>query len=219
MKFRIDFGSIPSSPALFSLIGKDATDLEEGSPVSQPATAQAFLYPVGCPQILGGNHEFCVDRRLAPMADKMSPEMPPSMMKLASRRNRFMEHGAVRSLLLVIGWLSVAGGVIGIFLPLVPTVPLLLLAVTCFARSSDRFHRWLLEHARLGPLVRDYLDGAGIPRRARLSAITMVWVSVAISAWFVPRPWVRILLLGIAVCITIYLLRLPERKLQDGGIP
>ncbi len=120
------------------------------------------------------------------------------------------EHGRiVRVFLIVIGWLSVVGGVLGIFLPLVPTVPLLLLAVACFARSSERFHRSLIEHNYLGPLVRDYLQGAGIPRRAKATTIGMLWVSISVSAFLVPTRWVQVLLLLIAAAITWYLFRLP----------
>ena len=116
-----------------------------------------------------------------------------------------------RMILIAIGWLSIVAGVIGLFLPLVPTVPLLLLAAACFARSSERFHRWLVEHDHLGPLVRDYLQGGGIPLRAKVTAIGMVWVSVPISAFFfVSILWVRVMLMVIATGITLYLLSLPS---------
>jgi uncharacterized membrane protein YbaN (DUF454 family) len=123
----------------------------------------------------------------------------------------------LRALLIGVGWLSVGVGVIGLFLPLVPTVPLLLLAAACFARSSERFHRWLVEHNHLGPLLRDYLQGAGIPLRAKLVAIGMVWVSVPTSAFiFVAVPWVRLLLLAIAAGITWYLVWLPTLPSRKG---
>lgn len=119
----------------------------------------------------------------------------------------------MKLLLSGIGWLAVVVGVIGLFLPLVPTVPLLLLAAACFARSSERFHSWLVEHRHLGPLIRDYLQGAGIPLRAKVAAIGTVWVSVPVSAFmFVPVVWVRVMLLLIAVGVTLYLLRLPTRR-------
>ena len=120
----------------------------------------------------------------------------------------------------VVRWCLLAGGVLctglavlGIFLPLLPTVPFLLLAAACFARSSERLHRWLLDHRHLGPMIRGYLDGSGIPRRAKATAIVLVWVTVPPSAILVvPLPWVRVLLFGIALAVTLYLLRLPTRQ-------
>src|SRR5512145_2044190 len=107
-------------------------------------------------------------------------------MKSRTRR-RLVQGKFFRWLLMAVGWLAVASGVAGIFLPLLPTVPLLLLAAACFARSSERFHTWLVEHDRLGPLIRDYLGGEGIPLRAKMVAIGMIWVSVPVSAFlFVP---------------------------------
>ncbi|MBE0599404.1 MAG: YbaN family protein [Desulfuromonadales bacterium] len=118
----------------------------------------------------------------------------------------------LRAVLFTIGLLSTALGLLGIFLPLLPTVPFLLLAAACFARSSEHVHRWLLGHRRLGPLLRDYQDGAGIPLRAKVMAISLIWVSIPLSAWtVVPLAWVRIGLLLLAVGVTLYLLRLPTR--------
>ena len=114
--------------------------------------------------------------------------------------------------MIVVGFCATALAVLGIFLPLLPTVPLLLLAAACFARSSERFYRWLLEHRHLGPMVRDYLDGRGIPLRAKVTAIGMIWVTIPISAFFVPIPWVRVLLIAIGLGVTVYLIRLPLRE-------
>ena len=116
-------------------------------------------------------------------------------------------------LLTVAGWLCTVLGVAGIFLPLLPTVPFLLLAAACFARSSERWYRWLLDHPRLGPLVTDYLGGDGIPLRAKVAAIATIWLSISLSLFLVKPPsWVRILLLIIAGGVTVYLLRLPNRR-------
>ena len=124
--------------------------------------------------------------------------------------NKHVTNTFLRWLLIACGWIAVAGGVVGIFLPLVPTVPLLLLAAACFARSSERFHRWLVEHNRLGPLVRGYLSGAGIPVRAKRVAIGMIWVSFPLSIFlFAQQFWLKALLAAIAVGITLYLHFLP----------
>ena len=122
--------------------------------------------------------------------------------------NRFL-----RGILITIGLLCTGLGVIGIVVPLLPTTPLLLLAAACFARSSERFHCWLLEHNRLGPLIRGYLDGSGIPLRAKQSAITLVWLTLPPSALLlVPPVWAKTLLLLLAGAITWYLWRLPTRQ-------
>jgi uncharacterized membrane protein YbaN (DUF454 family) len=131
----------------------------------------------------------------------------------------------LRWVLICCGWSCIAAGVLGIFVPLLPTVPFLLLAAACFARSSDRFHSWLLEHSHLGPLVRDYLHSGGIPLRARRVAIGMVWVSFPVSViLFAQAVWLKIVLLSIASGITLYLMQLPTvpqaetyRKTDENG--
>lgn len=116
----------------------------------------------------------------------------------------------LRLLLAGTGFIAIGLGVIGIFLPLLPTVPLLLLAAACFARSSERFHNWLLDHPRLGPMVKSYMNGQGIPLRSKIIAIAMIWVSIPLSVLlFIPLFWVDVFLIAIGLCVTIYLLRLP----------
>lgn len=124
--------------------------------------------------------------------------------------NKQVKNTFLRWILISCGWIAVAGGVVGVFLPLVPTVPFLLLAVACFSKSSERFHSWLVEHNNLGPLLRDYLRGAGIPLRAKTIAIGMVWVSFpATTILFARDFWLKTLLITVAVGVTLYLLYLP----------
>lgn len=113
----------------------------------------------------------------------------------------------IRTLLLAIGWLSVTLGIIGIFLPVLPTTPFLLLAAACFARSSRRFYLWLVDHPRLGPWVRDYLDGHGIPLKAKVYSIALMWSSIGLSCYLVPAPPARIFMLCSGTLVTLYLLR------------
>lgn len=121
---------------------------------------------------------------------------------------------AVRYVLLVVGWLAVALGVIGIFLPVLPTTPFLLLAAACFVRSSRRFYLWLVNHRHLGPWIRDYLEGNGIPLKGKVYAIGLMWVSIAFSCYLVPLPWARGFMLTSAVLVTVYILR---QKTLDRG--
>ena len=115
-----------------------------------------------------------------------------------------------RWLLTAAGLVSTALGVAGIFLPLLPTVPMLLLAAACFARGSERFHGWLLGHPRLGPMISGYLEGQGIPLRAKITAIALIWISIPVSVlFFIPLLWVRVFLVAVGMCVSIYLLRLP----------
>lgn len=90
----------------------------------------------------------------------------------------------LRWALLLAGLLAVALGVIGILLPVLPTVPFLLLALACFARSSERFYTWLLDHAHFGPIIRPYLDGRGMARASKVKAIILLWASIAVSVLF-----------------------------------
>jgi uncharacterized membrane protein YbaN (DUF454 family) len=117
-------------------------------------------------------------------------------------RSRF-----VRYLLQGIGWLSVALGVIGIFLPVLPTTPFLLLAAACFARSSPRFYHWLVDHPRLGPWMGGYLNGEGIPLKGKVYAIGLMWISIGVSCWLVPMVWARGVMGVSAVLVTVYIVR------------
>nr|MBF0683972.1 YbaN family protein [Pseudomonas sp.] len=133
---------------------------------------------------------------------------------MAHRDTRQYRNPLVRSALLVIGWLAVLLGVIGIFLPVLPTTPFLLLAAACFVRSSRRFYDWLVMHPRLGPWFRDYLEGNGIPLKAKIYAIATMWLSIGVSCWLVPFIWARAGMLVSATLVTLYILRqrtLPAR--------
>ena len=113
-------------------------------------------------------------------------------------------------LLIIAGSLSLLLGVVGVFLPLLPTVPLVLLAAYCFARSSERLHNWLLSHRHFGSIIRNFESDKGIPRRIKVRAITMVWIGMGISSLIVGRLILVALLIIIGLTGSIYLWRLPE---------
>ena len=97
------------------------------------------------------------------------------------------------------GVISLALGVLGIFLPLLPTTPFLLLAAACFMRSSQRFYDWLVSHPRLGPWIGDYLEGNGIPLKGKLYTVGLMWISIGFSCYLVPHLWARVFMLASAV--------------------
>ncbi len=114
--------------------------------------------------------------------------------------------------LLVIGWLCVGLGAVGIVVPGVPTTTFLIVAAWCFFRSSERAHRWLLGHRVLGPYVNDFLSGKGMPRRAKVVALTMMWVSCTASAWlFIPNVFGKVAVMSCAVIGTGLVARVPTR--------
>ena len=115
-----------------------------------------------------------------------------------------------RYLLIAAGITSLSLGVLGAFLPLLPTVPLVLLAGYCFARSSPRLHNWLLTHTTFGRIIRNFEAGEGVPKKVKIRAILIIWLSMAVSCWFVGRMDLCIMLAIIGLTVSVYLYRLPE---------
>ncbi|MGB7389584.1 YbaN family protein [Marinomonas sp.] len=116
-----------------------------------------------------------------------------------------------RIFFIILGWFSLITGIIGIFLPLLPTTPLVLLAAWCFSKSSERFHTWLIEHKYFGPILRDWQSSDGIPKRTRNRAILFMWLGMTISIIIVGRFWATLCLIIIGLAVSIYLLRMPTR--------
>ena len=114
-----------------------------------------------------------------------------------------------RIILIIIGWLSVALGTLGVFLPLPPTTPFILLAAWCFARSSPRFHHWLLYRSWFGGYLRHWQQYRAMPPGAKPRAVMMILLTFAISLWLVNLTWVRILLLIVLACLLIFMWRIP----------
>jgi len=113
-----------------------------------------------------------------------------------------------KTFLIAAGCISLSLGVIGIFVPILPTRPFLLLASACFMRSSERLHNWLIYHRIFGNYIRYYQRFRAISLRAKVLAITVLWVSIGYSAFFtVHTVWIRFLLLIIAIAVTIHISR------------
>ena len=118
------------------------------------------------------------------------------------RKNRW-----TRPVLIIAGSFFLGLGIIGIFLPLLPTTPFILLAVSCYARSSKRLHDWLLNNRWIGSYAKNYREGKGIPYKAKVVSISILWVVIGYSVFFVVHILlIKILLIFIAAGVTLHIL-------------
>jgi hypothetical protein len=116
--------------------------------------------------------------------------------------------GPLRLLLLVAGWLALVLGFVGVFLPLLPTTPFLLLAAACFVRSSPRLHARMLAHPRLGPFLEQWRRERSIPRAAKLRAYVLVVACFTLSIVLSEALAVRVALGGLGLGLLVFLARL-----------
>ena len=101
-----------------------------------------------------------------------------------SNRNQMVKSTVLRYLLLVIGFIFVAVGFIGVLVPGLPTTVFMIMAAWCFAKSSPRFERWVLQLPGIGKFVQDHRSGLGMPRKSKIIAITMMSLAVVLSIIF-----------------------------------
>jgi len=116
-----------------------------------------------------------------------------------------------RRVLMVCGCLLVAVGAVGIVLPLLPTTPFLLLAAICFSTSSQRAYHFLLRSRHFGPYIEHYRTGRGVSVAAKVRAIVFLWAVLIISAVFIAKLWVILVLAVVGIGVTIHLLMLKTR--------
>ncbi|MCF8178124.1 MAG: YbaN family protein [Sulfuritalea sp.] len=118
----------------------------------------------------------------------------------------------VRMLLWTIGSLALVLGVIGIFLPGLPTTPFVLLAAACYARASEPFYRWLTGNPTFGPLIVEWRTHHSIPFRIKIVAITLMCLTISLSIWtFSGLPWIQVLLASVGIATSFWLWRIPSR--------
>jgi uncharacterized membrane protein YbaN (DUF454 family) len=116
----------------------------------------------------------------------------------------------MRGAYIIAGTIALIIGAIGVFLPVIPTTPLVLLAAACYYRGSDRLHAWILSSRWFGETIKNYQEGRGLTRDTKLRAVSMMWVMILISAWFfVSSLFVRVAMICVAIGVTVYLVRLP----------
>jgi len=121
-----------------------------------------------------------------------------------------------RKLLIGAGTLSTGLGIIGVFIPILPTTPFLLLAAACYMRSSERFYQWLINNRIFGAYVRNYIEGRGMPIRMKILTILLLWLTIGLSITFgVQNIVIRIVLICIAIGVTAHIALIKKRKVED----
>lgn len=109
--------------------------------------------------------------------------------------------------LTILGTISLGLGILGIFLPLLPTTPLLLLSAALFLRSNRRLYDWLINHPRLGPYITNFLKHKAIPLRVKIVSVTTVWLTLLYCAFTIAGHWVlSLLFILLAAGISIHIL-------------
>ncbi len=109
--------------------------------------------------------------------------------------------------LVLCGTLSLALGVVGIFFPLLPTTPFLLLSASCYFAGSKRLYDWLTEHKYFGTYIRNFRERHAIPLKVKVVSVTLVWVTLLYCTFFTTEEtWLRILFMVIAVGVSWHIL-------------
>ena len=106
-----------------------------------------------------------------------------------------------------LGTVSLVLGIMGIFLPVLPTTPFLLLSAAMYMRSSQRLYEWLMSHKHLGAYIRNFREHKALPLRVKTVSVTMVWITLLYCAIFVAEEWwMRAMFITIAIGVTIHIL-------------
>ncbi len=140
---------------------------------------------------------------------------------MLASRPRGKEKPIVRYLIIALGLVSVGMGVLGIFLPILPTTPFFLLAAYLFLRSSPRLYRWLLTHRIFGNYIRNYIQHRAISAGVKIFTLILLWATILLSAYLITGLlWVQVLLIGVAVGVTTHILSLRTMRgdrINSGG--
>ncbi|NQT59217.1 MAG: YbaN family protein [Bacteroidetes bacterium] len=140
-------------------------------------------------------------------------EVKDDQILIKSNKEKRVSGKFLRGLLIISGTLSVVIGLIGVFLPVLPTTPFLLLAAVCYAKSSSSFYNWLLNNQLFGKYIKDYREKSGIPLKVKVFALSFLWITILLSAFvIVQNVYISILLILIAIGVTIHLLAIHTLK-------
>ena len=130
-----------------------------------------------------------------------------------SRQSDKTSNQLLKWILITTGTIFVGIGIIGIFIPILPTTPFLLLAAACYARSSKRFYDWLINNKLIGIYIKNYREGKGVPLKVKVFTIFLLWITILFSVFFILLiTWIKIILIIIAIGVTIHILTIKTYK-------
>ncbi len=124
-------------------------------------------------------------------------------------------HSIKKYLLILLGSISLALGVTGVFIPVLPTTPFLLLASFCYLRSSKRMYTWMINHRIFGSYIYSYLTFKAIPKKTKIGTIIFLWSTLGISILMMTSLHIRLFLIAVGAGVTIHLLTLKTLSLKD----
>lgn len=127
--------------------------------------------------------------------------------------NRLKLHKSLllRRVFIALGFVALLLGLLGVFLPILPTTPFILLAAFCFGKGSARFHQWLLNHHLTGPLIRDWYEHQSLRPRVKYWAYLLIVFSFSISVMVIQAVWLKLALAGLGLLFLMVLWRIPVR--------
>ena len=145
------------------------------------------------------------------MEDEKTPKINESKKK---------GQNVTRALWFIAGMFCLFLGAIGIVLPILPTTPFLLASAACFCKSSSRMYNWLLSNKWFGEYIKNYREGKGIPMKTKITALTVLWLTIGFSTVFLlsrllPPQLViimQLIMVAVAIGVSIHILRLPTFK-------
>ena len=113
----------------------------------------------------------------------------------------------MKFLYIVFGSISLALGILGIFLPVLPTTPFLLLSAAMYMRGSQRLYDWLMSHKHLGPYIKNFREHRALPLRVKTVSVSMVWATLLYCTFFVAKEWwMSVMFIAIAIGVTVHIL-------------
>ena len=128
-------------------------------------------------------------------------------MERKSKQKDKTSNQLLKWILITAGTIFVGLGILGIFIPILPTTPFLLLGAICYARSSKRFYDGLINNRLIGSYIKNYQEGKGIPLKVKISTISLLLITILFSVFFIIQNiWIKLIFLLIAFIVTFHIL-------------